>query len=375
MGARRFSGWACTAVLGVGMAAQPLPFANPSTAAEPAGRDPLPSLDGTGGNVFISGHSLTAAPFPDYLAAMAAEAGKPIRWNMQGMGGSSMRSRYQPPEAMPQNGMPSLDRNGRLIDARQELVRPTIPGGGYDVLIITEQHRLLDSLVWQDTVHALRAFQDAYMEGSPRGTTYFYTPWIGLSDRQDPVAWIDYETAALPVWQCVVDRVNQDIAASGRSDRIRLLPASLSLAYLVERLWRDDAPAGFDAMEPGARLQALFTDDVHLTALGAFYTAAVSYLWIYGGSADAMPLPAQADAAQGAAIRSLAAEFVASAAAGAPAQDATACRSPVPLSFIARYVSYTERTYHRAELGIVSSKLRQVREFIRFALRFRKGLG
>ncbi|MET0361682.1 MAG: hypothetical protein ABW048_08035, partial [Sphingobium sp.] len=40
--------------------------------------------------LFISGHSLTNRPFPDYLEALGLAEGKRLEWSMQNIAGSSL---------------------------------------------------------------------------------------------------------------------------------------------------------------------------------------------------------------------------------------------------------------------------------------------
>lgn len=43
--------------------------------------------------LMISGHSLTDPPLPQQLAAIAASQGRPLQWNMQSIGGSTIAAR------------------------------------------------------------------------------------------------------------------------------------------------------------------------------------------------------------------------------------------------------------------------------------------
>ena len=53
------------------------------------------SADDRPSKLFISGHSLTDRPFPDFLAALAAREGHSLEWYMQHLEGSSLRRRTQ----------------------------------------------------------------------------------------------------------------------------------------------------------------------------------------------------------------------------------------------------------------------------------------
>jgi hypothetical protein len=306
-------------------------------------------LPGEKGHLLISGHSLTDEPFPEYFSGIASDSGIAVLSKAQNASGSSIRDRM----------------SGKFP-------RPGIKP--YDLLVITEQHRLLDSLVWQDTVGSLYAFHSDFVAANPAAVTYFYSPWISLSDRTDPAEWISYERQALPVWRCVVRRANDRIAAMGRQDRIRFIPASLALAELVDRLISDPIFSGFEAMGGTERIDAIFADDVHLTPLGAYYVAAVSFAAVYGREMGGLSLPEALDQQRAFALRSFAEEFVKNHSAQASG-DARNCDRPVTLAFASRYAGYTARTYHTGEKGYVRAQLKRVGDTIRFAWRFRNGLG
>lgn len=308
-----------------------------------------PFLSSDKGHALISGHSLTDRPFPDYLSEIAGNAGISISWKMQHANGSSIGQRLA-------GKFPRLD------------ARP------YDLLIITEQHGLLDSLAWHDTVSSLYRFHSDFIAANPAGSTYFYAPWISLADRSNPADWIDYERQALPVWRCVAERVNAEIAATGRQDRVRFIPTSLALAELVERLMSDPAFGGFEDRDGAARMDAIFADTVHLTPLGAYYVAAVSFATIYGRGMDGLSPPPMLDASQASALRTFAAEFVRNYRVEASG-DAADCAKPVPLAFVLRYMAYTAQIERADERGRLMKQLHRLKNTIHFAWRFRNGLG
>lgn len=329
-------------------------------------------------NIFISGHSLTARPVPDYLGEIAAGAGVPIWWNTQDMGGSSIRQR-----SYGQDGEPSwsgfsqgTDRNGNPIDVRKELASPSSPTEKpYDVLVITEQHRLLDSLIWQDTTRYLYAFHSEFIAANPNGTTYFYAPWIDLSDKSDPLDWIEYERQASPIWQCVVAHVNDQIAAEKRQDRIYFIPVSLALAELINHLYVEPDAAGFEGRGARARIDAIFSDRVHLTPLGAYFAAAVSFSAIFGREAGDVSPASGLNEKQAETVRTFAAAFVGKFREQSAFFGGWACRSPVSLAFASRYAAYVQRTYGDETAGVFRSKTQQLRNTLRFAWRLRNGFG
>jgi hypothetical protein len=248
-------------------------------------------------NLFISGHSLVDQPFPDHLASIARSCGTPLDWNRQYMVGSSIRERTRGLDASNPSWVGyrgGIDRHDQPIDVLAELREPRgIEAGAYDVLLITEQHGLLGTLVWNDTVPMLRHFHDQFIGANPGGSTYFYEPWLGINDKNDPRRWIDYERAASPIWQCVVTRVNQSLAQEGRADRIISVPVGLALAELI---CAATTGTGLEHVTRGSVRQTvdgLIHDDVHATEAASYFVAAVTYAAIFRRSPENAAPPAR----------------------------------------------------------------------------------
>ena len=321
-----------------------------STTAMPVSTSDTAADSGTL-RLFISGHSLTDRPVPDYFKEFAAADGVEIVWQMQSLQGSSILQRLN-------------DKNAPF-----EAAVPGEHGNAYDLMFITEQHRVLDSLIWQNTVRSLRTYQDRFVSANGGGQSYFYSPWISLSDLSDPGDWIAFEKEALPIWQCVVGDVNRNIAAAGRADRIRFIPTSWALARLAEHLTTvADVPA-FEGLSTRQRLEAIFSDDVHLTPLGAYYVAAISYGTVRPGNLPALS-PPSLDPGQAKSVLDFATAFLADYA-KTPGVSDEMCSAGVPLAFSSHYTAYTERTYHRKEEGFVSARIKRLRDTMRFAWRLR----
>jgi hypothetical protein len=277
---------------------------------------------------FVSGHSLVDQPLPDFLAGLLRESGAEVSWDRRYLAGSSIRQRG---------------------DA-------ALPDDPYDLLLITEQHGLLGTLAWNDTVGGLRRWHDWLIAGNPRGRTLFYVPWLSRDDRDDPSSWIAYERAATPVWQCVVARVNADLAAAGRSDRIELLPANLALADLAGYLAGGGVLPGVPGTTARERLDAIFSDEVHLTRLGAWYIAAYTRLALDQGGAAApakSQLPEGITAEAATSLGRHAARFLAGRVPG-PVLSNAACRGFLRDSFESDYWAYTRRVMRQEGRGSLS---------------------
>lgn len=262
--------------------------------------------------VFISGHSLVDQPLPDHLARIAESLGQPLQWNRQYVVGSTIhdRTRGRDRESGWAGYATGLNREGQGLDVIQEFRRPrTTDGQPYDTLIVTEQHGVLESIVMRDTVRLLRHYHERFIEGNAHGQTWFYEPWLGVIDKRDPSRWLAYERAAAPIWQCVLTRINTSLAAEGRADRLRPLPASLALATLVERAVQGKVP-GLAAQSAEGVMNLLFRDHVHLTPLGAYYMALSVYAATFGRSPAGAWAPPQVSPPLAAALQQLAWEAV-----------------------------------------------------------------
>jgi hypothetical protein len=266
-------------------------------------------------NVFWSGHSLTDPPIPDFVAEISRSLGIEAGWNRHSMAGGSLldRTRGRPPQ---ENGWAGYrqgyNRDSEDMDVVTEFLNPrTIAGDHYDVLVITEVHDLLWPLLHRDTVRLLRHYHERFLEGNAAGQTFFYQAWLGLADLEDPSSWIEYERAASPVWQCVATRVNASLEFEERQDRIGFIPAGLALAELVERAVSEPGLPGISAATPGATVQGLFSDDVHLTRLGAYYIALVTHALIHGSLPSDTWRPDDIEPEQAQTLQRAATEFVA----------------------------------------------------------------
>ena len=231
-----------------------------------------PAAPVTHARVFFSGHSLLDNPIPDFVETIATSLGQELGWNQQIMIGSPIRARSWG-EGDWSGYRQGRNRNGDNLDVVQELKSPRIPGAGapYDALIITERHDILNTILWEDSVGFLRQFHDEFIEGNPQGRTYFTQTWLEI-DKTAPRAWIEYERTALVAWECVTSKVNLRLEADGRADRVTTSPGGAALAALIERILAGEV-AGISGT-PEEKLDRVFTDNVHLTPLGAYFLAA-----------------------------------------------------------------------------------------------------
>ena len=329
--------------------------------------------------IFISGHSLVDQPLPSNLAAIAASLGTPVQWNRQYMVGSSLRARARGPLAAAQTttweGYRQGDnRDGSGMDVLAELRAPkTVTGGAYDSLLITEQHGLLGTLLWNDSVRYLRHHHDRFIAANAKGRTWFYESWLSLDDKADPRRWIAYERAASPIWQCLATRVNVSLAAEGRGDRIEPLAAGAALAGLIERATQGAGLPGITVPGTRATVDRIVADQVHLTALGAYYMALVTYATMFDRSPLGAWSPGGIDAEAVKSLQTLAWDLVQAERKARRLLTLDECQDTLQSSFIATYWGYTRDTFWRPELGAARSWLRWVRHRVQWHWQLRNG--
>lgn len=301
-------------------------------------------------NFFVSGNSLTDDPLAEDITAIARSLGRQAAWNQQIVIGSPIRVRTSGNSSPPANtagfAWPGYRAGknragGSGLEVIAELRTGASLGSGlrYDSLLITERHDLLGSLQYEDTVKLLRHYHERLNEGQLGSHSFFYQPWLSVSNRSDPRAWIAYERAASPVWQCIATRINHGLAAEGRSDRILSVPANWALAELVERATQASV-AGVTGSSISETMSRLFTDEVHLTRLGSYFQSLVSFAALYGTSPVGAWAPTSVTPTQAASLQNLAWEVLNRYASTQAPLSLGQCRALVRDSFCSAYWTY-----------------------------------
>lgn len=325
--------------------------------------------------LFISGHSLLDQPLPSTLEAIAASLRTPLQWNRQYRVGSSIRDRSRG-AGTPRNQIvwqgyrEGLNRSGEGMDVIQEWHAPaTVTGGLYDTLLITEQHNLLGTLWWSDTVRHLRHYHDRFVAANPAARTWFYEPWLGINDKAAPADWFAYERAASPIWQGLLQRINISLAAEGRPDRIEALPAGLALVQLIERATQGPAVPGVSAGTVRSTIDRLVADDVHLTPLGVYYISLVTYAYLFDRPPVGAWAPDDVDTQTAGSLQALAWEAVCVERTTRRSLTLEQCRAAMQGRFNLRYWHYTSGsagTPPRGRLGACKdSVVGSMRTFLR----------
>jgi len=277
-------------------------------AVESAGKPPLPSANAevnvawqprTRARVLLSGHSLMDNPLADSLEVIASGRDRDYGWEQQIVIGSPLRARTRGNDA---NGSSfpgysyGKNRSGSQKDMLSELASPTAIGSNesYDALVVTERHDILDVVTWEKTVPYLRHYHDRLRTHEPNARTIFYQSWWEM-DKSNPQAWIDYQAKELVAYECVAAKVNQSLQADGLPRAVTVVPAGLVLARFVKVALEGGIPGISGSAQD--RLNAIFTDNVHLTRLGAYVMAAAVYAAVFAESPASATPPSDVDRA------------------------------------------------------------------------------
>lgn len=249
---------------------------------------------------FYSGHSLSDGVPEEVqrIGASLAALGKPADFDFQFQSDSGALIVQRGPGRTLTKGTSPLDtstpyrfgrsRGGVTLDVADELRSPKTlaPGERYDVLVITERHDLPWTAFHDETAIALRHYYDTFMAGSPGGDVLLYQTWLAIEPGRS-AAWRAYENDALVLWECVASAVNRALPAGAR--KVRVLPGASALAELVGSFVDGTAP-GVTGSE-AERLALIFSDDVHLSALGHHFMGLVHYAALFGVSPEGAAAP------------------------------------------------------------------------------------
>lgn len=286
----------------------------------------------------ISGHSLTDDPLGSYMASIAQSLSTPMAWNQQIVIGSPIRARTR--GANPSDDSFPGYREGKNLDGSTGLnIATELAGQRYDALVLAERHDLANVLIWEDTVRYSRHFHDRLAAGNNRGNTYLYHAWLEVANKDDPSAWIAYERAAAPAWQCVAARVNQSLTGVGRADRMAYLPAGLALVDLVEQAARGGV-AGISGASTRQTMDRLFSDNVHLTPTGTYYMALVTYASVYRRSPVGAWAPSGMTAEQARSLQQVAWQSVSGHYNGASTPSMSQCQAVMREQYCSAFGAY-----------------------------------
>ena len=229
-------------------------------------------------------------PMPNNVAAIAAAKSDNFNYNRQSVPGSPIRARTHGTGNWSGYSQ-GQNREGSGMDVVAELRNPQTLGTDerYDTLVITERHDILELIRYEETVLQLWHFHDRLRESRPDGTTLFYNSWLEIN-KSNPSGFITYEKEALAMWECAASKLNLLLEREGAPQAIATLPVGAALADLVERALADQVPGITGTTSE--RMDMIFDDDVHLTALGSWFTGAATYAGIFRKSPLGVEPPA-----------------------------------------------------------------------------------
>ncbi len=231
---------------------------------------------------FVSGHSLTDNPYGNYLLGLFKSAGVKTYWNQQMILGSPIRVRTR---GMQYNSNWTGYRQGKNGDGdyHVDVNREFVPNSKrpYTHMIIAEANDAVLTVMANQTPRYLRHFHEKLIAHNPGAQTYLFHPWEFIKDKSNPADWIALESNARTLWSCVSQRVNNSLKQDNRTDRIRNLPIGHALAVLLkETISSKKQP--WSGMNTRQIVNRFFVDDVHLSNLGKYYAAQVTYTTITG---------------------------------------------------------------------------------------------
>jgi len=212
--------------------------------------------------VVLSGHSLSDG-VRDPLEAMVRAAGGPrATVDLSTIPGSTLEWRWQ--------HAPGLDLRARVAE--------------FDVVVLTERVALSNTVPWHASAdYALRFARLAWEQGAggQGAEVLVYASWVSFetgpayagqgADPDIGLPWrarLDREAAA---WEEI--RAHLDARRPPGALPVRMVPAIAVMAALFDEIAAGRAPIG--------DIRALFVDDIHPNALGAWLVALVHFAVIY----------------------------------------------------------------------------------------------
>jgi hypothetical protein len=232
---------------------------------------------------FYSGHSLSEG-VPEVVEEIARSLGFRLDFEAQVLGYSLLRQRTKG-EVSSAAGWPGsrlgLNREGAGLHAAE--------GHKYHALVVTERHDLPEIARKERSASYLTDMTKRLLTGNPDAAALLYHSWLHLNPDA-PWPWINYERAALAMWECIASRANLDLPTRDNVPRIRVLPGGIALAELAAALWDGKVP-GVGAIGPGERVRLLFSDNVHMSDAGRYFIGLLHFAFLFGRNPEGAAIP------------------------------------------------------------------------------------
>lgn len=204
---------------------------------------------------FYSGHSLSDG-IPPWVKKFSSPPSEQFHWVEHNLPGSTIEERWHSP-------WPNVQQNSERFTS----------------LVITERHDLLYALLHEHTLGALMSVYQRLAQTNPQMEVLLYQGWLEI-DWTQPQLFVQYERQALVAWECTASAFNRILSTKGQVPRASVLPGGWALAHLVEQVQRGELPGKAGAFR--LRVPELFRDNVHLSAVGQYFLAALHYSFLFG---------------------------------------------------------------------------------------------
>lgn len=222
--------------------------------------------------VLFIGHSLIGPSLPGLVENAARVQSIPLRAEAQIINGAPLKWNWD-----------NSDK-AEGVDGRAHLAK-----GGTDLVVMTEAIPLAGQLEWNASADYARAFFDLAVASKPGAQVFVYETWHSLksgtaeADPEDPghaTPWRQRLNEDLALWESIVAQVNATRAEGAAP--MRLIPAGQAMGRLS-----DEIAAG---KVPGlARIEDVFSDDIHLNDRGLYFVALVMHQALTGGDPRGLP--------------------------------------------------------------------------------------
>lgn len=208
------------------------------------------------------GHSLVGPVMPTMFNTFTADQGSAIVADVQIINGAPLRYNWD-------NGAEAEGVNARDV----------LPSGDYGSVVVTEAIPLDQQIMWNDTQGYAKLYSDLALSANAQARFYVYEIWHEIGT--DAQAWRDQLTTDLPKWEGIVDYVNAN-APAGAPEAL-ILPAGQALGNLHDAIVAGQVPGL-------ASIHDLFSDNIHLNDMGAWFVAAVHAAAVAELDPAALPL-------------------------------------------------------------------------------------
>jgi hypothetical protein len=224
--------------------------------------DPLPALPSPPA-VYHLGHSLVGRDMPAMLSQMTGGAyASQLGW------GASLRGHWT-------GDVPGFDQEN--ASAAFSPAREALQSAQYDAFVLTEMVELKDAIRYHGTPQALADWALLARGARPDIRIYLYETWHRLDDPAGWAARVAQDRALL--WE---DKVLRPAMAREGVGVVYVIPAGQVMAAVIAAAEAGTLPGISDRA-------ALFSDEIHLTDLGAYVVALTHYAVLMGRSPVGLP--------------------------------------------------------------------------------------